>query len=200
MSAMADTTTTEFLQRWGRGDERAAEEVLPRLYEELRRIANGIFRSQPRNHTLQPTALVHETWLHLNRHRGVPWQGRSHFLGVAARVMRQLLVDHSRRRNADKRGGGQALLPIDLPGVQNAASEEPAAQPSVLDLDAALRRLGELDEELVELVELRYFAGLTIDETAKAMETSPARVVRLWRRARAWLYRELNAEPADDGR
>jgi RNA polymerase sigma factor (TIGR02999 family) len=180
---------TELLNRWGQGDREALETLLPLVYKELRRLAAHHLRQERRGHTLQPTALVHEAYLRLSGLRETQLQNRAHFYGTAARVMRRVLVDHARKRRALKRGGAETVL---LP-------EESATMPGVdvdLDveaLDAALRALEAIAPEKAKVVELRYFGGLSVEETADYLGISPATVKRYWSFARAWLFRRLSA-------
>lgn len=180
---------TALLSAWGRGNSNALNELLPLVYAELRRIAAGQLRREAMGHTLQPTALVHEVYLRLIDQRHVDWRDRAHFFGVAARVMRRILVDHARRHRASKRGGGLLTVSIDQ-------AKEPIAPGGVplLALDQALERLAALDEDLARIVELRAFGGLTIDEAACVLEVSPTTAKREWRTAKAWLARELDGE------
>jgi len=171
------------------GDRAAFDQLLPLVYDELRRIARGQLRRERREHTLFPTALVHEAYIKLIDQAAVDWQGKAHFLGVAARCMRQILVDYARRRNAEKRGGDWARttlthrdLGIDVP------LEE------LVTLDAALDRLDQLDSRLRQVVEYRFFAGMTEDEIAEVLGVSTRTVQRDWLKARAWLYKELYPE------
>ena len=182
-------TVTALLRAWGRGNRAALDELVPLVYGELRRQAERYMRAQSAGHTLQATALVHEAYLRLVDRDAVEWQGRAHFFGVAAKAMRSILVDHARARHAAKRGGG-AAREVTL-GAAGAVAREPAVD--VLALDEALTRLAELDARKAHLVELRYFAGLGIEEAAAALEVSPATVKREWSAARAWLRRELGA-------
>ena len=175
---------TAALGAWAGGDAAAAERVLPELYAELRRQAARAMQRESPEHTLQATALVHEAWLRLAGQRHVEWQGRAHFLGIAGQLMRRILVDHARGRHAAKRSGGTRVTLGDV-----AAAEESGLD--VLALDDALQRLAALDPDQARLVELRYFAGLSIEETARVLEVSPATVKREWAIARAWLRREL---------
>jgi RNA polymerase sigma factor (TIGR02999 family) len=182
-------TVTILLQAWGRGDRSALDALLPLVYGELRRKAAWYMRQQPVGHTLQTTELVHEAFLRLVDLPAVEWQGRGQFYYVAAKAMRSILVDHARARGALKRGRGRQQ--VTLGAADEALGSKPAIE--VLDLDEALGRLAELDPEQCRLVELRYFAGLSIEEAAEALGTSPATVKRQWRVARAWLNRELTA-------
>ena len=181
------TQVTQLLQRMSAGDARAANDLMPLVYGELRAPAAGLLRDERARHTLQPTALVHEAYLRLAGAEASPaWEGHRHFLGVAAKAMRSVLVDHARRKPADKRGGGAERLPLE--GIVAAFEER---VPDLLALDEALDRLEAMDGELARLVELRFFGGLTIEETARALDASVPTVVRGWRVARLWLQREV---------
>ena len=181
---------TGLLIAWSEGDSAALDALLPVVYAELRRQARRALRREAAGHTLQPTALVHEAYLKLVDQRPDRWQGRAQFYGVAARCMRQVLVDAARTRRAAKRGGGaQPITLSDADGTP--ASEGEAAGDDVLALDAALARLAALDPDQARLVELRYFAGLTLDDTAATLGVSSATVSREWSVARRWLRREL---------
>ena len=183
MSTVHDVTA--LLDGWSRGDRRALDRLLPLVYAELRRVAARQLRRERAGHTLQPTALVHEAYLRLVEQRNVDWQNRAHFYGVAAQVMRRILVDHARRQKARKRGNGAQRVPIeDI--AERAATEVP-----VLALDYALGRLEKLDPGLAHIVELRAFGGLTIDEVAHVLNVSPSTAKREWRTAKAWLRHEL---------
>ena len=177
---------TTLLLAWSAGDTSALDALLPAVYAELHRQAERAMRREPAGHTLQPTALIHEAYQRLVDHPRVSWQSRTHFFGVAARCMRQVLVDHARARTAAKRGGGEIRVTL---SAAHARVDEPAAE--ILELHEALERLATVDPDQVRLVELRYFAGLTIEETAAALGVSPATVKRDWAIARAWLRREL---------
>ena len=162
---------------------------MPLVYQELRKLARSYLKSERPGHTLQPTALVHEAYLRLIGQKNVEWQNRKHFFGIASQLMRRILVDHARRRAANKRGGGDAPLPFE---------EERQGRmkaPNLLALDEALDALAELDPEQAKLVELKYFAGLSIDEIATVLELSPASVKREWNVAKAWLRREIDKSP-----
>lgn len=180
---------TGLLGDWSRGNRSALNELLPLVYAELRRIAARRLRSERAGHTLQPTALVHEVYLRLVDQRQVDWQNRAHFFGVAAQVMRRILVDHARRRSASKRGDGVQNVAIDEAKDVAASNEMP-----VLALDHALDRLEKVDSELAKIVELRAFGGLTIEEAAHVLNVSPSTAKRDWRTARAWLNRELGSD------
>ena len=177
---------TLLLQRVGAGDNNAADELVPLLYQELRRMAGAYLRHERPDHTLQPTALVNEAYLKLVDQKNVQWQNRSHFFGVASQLMRRILVDYARGHQAAKRGGGAGKVSLDeamIVSPQNAAS--------VLALDETLSRLAELDPQLVRVVEMRVFGGLSIEETAVALGVSPATVKRNWSMAKAWLMQEM---------
>ena len=187
MSAERSHEVTQLLQRLQHGDPRAVDLLIPLLYAELRDLAADYLRGERPDHTLQPTALVHEAYLKLVGQREVHWQGRSHFLGVAAQAMRRILVDHARRHRAAKRYGGP-LVTLDEGML--------VEQPTTLDLIAlndALARLAELDPRQAQIVELRFFGGLAIEEVAEVLAISPITVKREWRIARAWFRRELAA-------
>lgn len=177
---------TRLLAAWSAGDPEAMEALAPLVYDELRKIAGAYMRRERSDHTLQPTAVVNEAFLRLAGQREVSFRSRAHFFGIAAQAMRRILVDHARARHAQKRGGPATLLPLD---------ESVAAAGSrgidLLALDEALSRLAALDGPQARVVELRFFAGLTVEETAAAMDLSPATVKRDWTSARAWLFREL---------
>jgi RNA polymerase sigma factor (TIGR02999 family) len=186
----AAVDVTGLLQAWGAGDAGAGEHVLPAIYDALRAQAARVMRQEGSGHTLQPTALVHEAYLRMVDQRRAEWRNRVHFLSVAANVMRRVLVDHARRRHAAKRGGPAPLLALghlDPPDGGDGAG----SGVDLLAVHEALERLAALDPEQARLVELRYFAGLTIEEAAAALGVSPATVKREWAIARGWLRREL---------
>ena len=188
MSTDSRDDITRLLHEWSGGDATALPRLVEIVYPELRRIAARRLRSERDGHTLQPTALVHEAYLRLAQHQpGKEWQDRAHFFAVAAHVVRAVLVDHARARRAIKRGAGE--VPIDL----TIAGESAAAAPiDLLDLDAALQSLEALDREQGRIVELRYFAGLSIDETAHALGTSASTVKRGWLAAKTFIRRYLD--------
>jgi RNA polymerase sigma factor (TIGR02999 family) len=188
----ADPDVTSLLADWSRGDRRAFEVLLPLVYAELRRIAGRQLRRERDGHTLQPTALVHEAYLRLVAQRSVDWQSRAHFYGVAAQVMRRILVDHARRQAATKRGDGAHRVPLEEAAETTAVNQVP-----VLMLDHALGRMERLDPGLARIVELRAFGGLTIDEAAHVLNVSPTTAKREWRTAKAWLTNELAAGVSD---
>lgn len=181
---MADDITS-LLGDWRRGDLAARDRLVAVLYPELRALADRQLRGERANHTLQPTALVNEAYLRLSGLDQMDFQDRSHFVRMAARVMREVLVDHARRRMAAKRDGGHRVT---LTGLDIAADD---GDIDALALDAALTRLEQIDADKARVVELRYFGGLTIEETAEAMASSPATVKRHWQSARAWLFDAL---------
>jgi RNA polymerase sigma factor (TIGR02999 family) len=181
---------TALLRAWSRGDAGAPDRLLPLVYGHLRRLAASQMRRERANHTLQPTALVHEAYLRLVD-RNLPWRDRGHFYGVAARAMREVLVDHARRREAGKRGPGRARLSIE--------AVEVSVQPRTVDLlalDEALEKLAGLDERQARLVELRLFAGLTVQEAGDVMGCSAATASRDYRHAEAWLRRQMRSPSA----
>jgi len=180
-------SVTELLDAWGRGDRAALDALVPSVYAMLHQQAERALRGQPPGHTLQPTALIHEAYVRLISQPGVGAKNRSHFFAVAAMVMRSVLVDHARARQSAKRGGDHR--PVTLSAADDVAS--PPDGVDVVALDAALTRLAAQDERKARVVELRYFVGLSIEETAHALESSPATVKREWTAARAWLRREL---------
>lgn len=182
---------TQLLLAWASGDRSAEGELLPAVYAELHRQASRAMRREHAEHTLQATALVHEAYLRLVDQRRVQWHNRAHFFGIAAQLMRRVLVDHARQRHAAKRGGGATQVTLgdaDQPAGAHAGGDVL----DVLALHDALERLAVLDPEQARLVELRYFGGMNIDETAEALGVSPATVKREWATARAWLRRELS--------
>jgi RNA polymerase sigma factor (TIGR02999 family) len=184
------TEVTELLARWSAGDETALEQLVPLVYEECRRLAARQLRGERRDHTLNPTALVHELYLRLADQKRATWQSRAQFFAVAARLMRRILVDHARARHAQKRGA--APIMVTLSTATDVPEETGAAD--ILAIDEALERLAALDAEQVRIIELRFFAGLTVEETAHVLERSPRTIKREWQLARAWLYRELRGE------
>jgi RNA polymerase sigma factor (TIGR02999 family) len=185
----APPDVTGLLLAWRDGDASAGERLLPAIYDELRRQAARAMRREDGAHTLQATALVHEAYLRLVDQRRVEWRSRAHFFGVAAQMMRRVLVDHARTRLAAKRGG--ALQRVTLGDVGAGAEDAGSDELDVLALHDALERLAAFDPDQARLVELRYFGGLGIEDTAEALGVSPATVKREWAVARAWLRREL---------
>jgi RNA polymerase sigma factor (TIGR02999 family) len=186
---MDDQPVTELLRKWSQGDEEAAAQVIPSLYDELRRLAAAQLRREQEGHTLQPTAIVHEAFLRLHGQAGLEWQNRRHFYGFAAHLIRRILVDHARQRQWAKRGGG--LLRVELGEAAAAA----ARTPDLLALDDALAGLEKLDPRKAAVVELRFFGGLSVEESAAYLGVSVETVGREWRRARAWLRHTLEPRP-----
>ena len=193
---------TQLLAQWRDGDERAFAQLSALMYEELRQLAQRHLRRERSNHTIQKTALVNEAFVRLVGQQAVDWQSRAHFIGLASKLMRRVLVDYARARLADKRGGGAGLLSLDemtTPEADEAPDTTPTAlqhldvhtQEEVSAIDQALVRLEQIDERQAQIVEMRYFGGLTVEQTAEAMDISEATVKREWTLARAWLRREL---------
>jgi RNA polymerase sigma factor (TIGR02999 family) len=178
---------TRILDAIQQGDAKAAEELLPLVYEELRKLAAHRMAHESPGQTLQPTALVHEAWLRLTANENVQWDGRTHFFGAAAEAMRRILIDNARRKRAARHGGGQQRL--DLEQLEIAA---PAQDDELLAINDALEKLAEHDRQKAELVKLRYFVGLTLEEAAEILGISGPMAKRHWTYARAWLFRELN--------
>ena len=178
---------TNLLIQLSQGNKQVTDEIFPLIYDELKRIAGGYLKNEREEHTLQPTALVHEAYLKLIDQTRVSWQNRAHFLGVAAQVMRRILVDHARHRGAEKRFGRLDKLQLNenIDKVVEMDSE-------LVALDDALKSLAKVDPALAKLVELRFFGALTFEETAEVMEISPRTAKRHWQLARAWLYRNLS--------
>jgi RNA polymerase sigma factor (TIGR02999 family) len=191
----SETDLTGLLRAWSAGDPGAADELIPIVYEELRRQASRYLGRERTEHTLQPTALVNEAYMRLAEQRRVQWHDRGQFFAVAATVMRRLLVDYARRHGASKRG---ACCTISL-GDEEVVALTPAPDVDVLALNDALTELAEIDPLRMRLVELRFFGGLTTDETAEALGVSSATVTRGWRLARAWLHTRLTDGAAADG-
>ena len=183
---------TDLLQRWQGGDARALDQVTPLVYRELHQIAVRYLSRERPDHTLQSTALVHEAFLKLVDQRRVDWQSRSHFFGLAAQLMRRILVDHARGAGRVKRGAGVAKTSLD--DEADAAAPSGLVPEDILTLDAALDELEQLDPRQCRIVELRYFSGLTVEETADAMKLSTGTIKREWTVARAWLYRKISGE------
>ena len=182
---------TELLRAWNAGDSRASETLAPLVYAELRRQAKLALRREGEGHTLQTTALVHEAWLRLDGQHEAQWESRNQFFAVAAQMMRRVLVDHARSRAAAKRGGAAARVTLAAAEAAPDGSESALDLVDLIALDDALQRLAALDPRKAQLVELRYFAGMSIPETAEALGMSQATVGREWAVARMWLRREL---------
>lgn len=187
---MSQAPITNLLQRWSTGDREAAEQVLPLVYDELRRIAARELRRHRRGNTLQATAIVHEVYLRLSGQEGFRIVSRTHFFALAARLVRHVLVDYARRQHRLKRGGQTERVTL-----TEVAGLVASRAPDLLAVDEALEKLEALDPRKAAVVELRFFAGLTLDETAEQLGISPETVGREWRRARAWLCNELEGGP-----
>lgn len=183
-------TVTELLVRFQKGDGVALKQLFPIVYDELRRIAAGYMKRENPGHTLQATALVNEAYFRLVDQKAVHWQNRAHFYGVAAQIMRRILCDHARARNADKRGGDAAKLSLDE--ALGLGADE--GTPDLMALDVALTRLAEISERQAKVVEMRFFAGLSVEEAAEALNSSPATIKRDWTFAKAWLHKELSGQ------
>jgi RNA polymerase sigma-70 factor (ECF subfamily) len=186
---MSDTDQhdmTRLLKAWSGGDRQALDDLLPVVYSEVRKLARSYLRRERSDHTLQATALVNEAYIRLIDQRDVKWQNRAHFFGIAAQIMRRILVDHARMQKAGKRGSG--ANPVVLDDALEVASDQHL---DFVALDDALNALAELDPRQAKIVELRYFGGLSIEETAEVVQLSPATVKREWAGARTWLRREL---------
>jgi RNA polymerase sigma factor (TIGR02999 family) len=190
MSDQAPNEITQMLIELTDGNQEVVNQILPHIYDELKRLASSYLRRERVNHTLQPTALVHEAYMKLIDQKRVHWQNRAHFFGIAAQVMRRILMDHARKHQADKRGGEAEKLPIEEEIL--VVSHEKSAE--LIALDDALQTLASMDEQKAKIVELRYFGGLSIEETAEVMGVSVPTINRQWRMAKAWLYSQIAAE------
>jgi RNA polymerase sigma factor (TIGR02999 family) len=189
VASLPPSRVSELLQNWGRGDQGAREALIPLVYDELRRLARRHLRRERPDHTLQSAALVNEAYLRLTRQNSFQWQSRAHFFAVAAQMMRHILVDHARNRRAAKRGAGAPRLTL------NADIALPREREvDIVALDDALNQLAALDLQQSRVVELRFFGGLSIEETALVLGVSPATVKREWATARAWLHREIKSK------
>jgi RNA polymerase sigma factor (TIGR02999 family) len=186
MSLSPAADVTGLLHAWRAGDDGALERLVPLVYEELRRVAHARMRGQHPDHTLQTTALVHETYLRLVEARAHSWQNRTHFFALCAQAMRQILVDAARARGAAKRGGGAAWVPF-----EDWLAATPPLDVDLLALDEALSQLAAEDPRQAQVVELRYFGGLSVEETAEILDVSPQTVMRDWSAAKLWLARAL---------
>jgi RNA polymerase sigma factor (TIGR02999 family) len=184
---------TNILEAVNRGEARAADDLLPLVYDELRRVAAFKMAHEAPGHTLQPTALVHEAWLRLVGNDEPRWENRAHFFGAAAEAMRRILIDNARRKQALRHGGGQQRVPLDAIDIASAAEDD-----QLLAVHEALDKLAAQDELKAQLVKLRYFVGMTIQEAAEVLGISEPTAKRYWAYARAWLYREIqeSAKPA----
>lgn len=185
-----EADVTHLLVSWKAGNVDARDQLIPILYDELHRMAARYLRDERSAQTLQPTALVHEAYMRLVQQQLPDWESRSHFFGVAAYLMRQLLVEHARRNNTQKRGQGVANVSLD-----EALTFAPESCRMIVNLDAALKALAAFDERKSKIIELRFFGGLSVDEVARALDLSTATIGREQRLAEAWLYREMRSEP-----
>lgn len=186
MSAFPEEIT-QLLLSWSKGDEAALDQLIPLVYPELRKLARRYMSRESPEHTLQTSALINEAYLRLVDQQAVEWQDRAHFFAVAAQVMRHILIDHARSYLYGKRGAGAQHVPLDKVAV---VGHERATE--LVALDEALTRLAKIDDRKSRIVELRFFGGLSVEETAEAMKVSPITVMREWRAAKAWLYREIS--------
>jgi len=186
MAAPSPKEVTRLLVDWGNGDQAALDELIPLVYDELRRLAGRYMRRESEGHTLQTSALVNEAYLRLVDQKNVKWQNRAHFFGVAAQLMRRILVDHARSRSRAKRGGGVQMVPL---AEQAVISKELA---DVIALDDALKNLAEMDPRKSQIVEMKFFGGLTTEEVAEVLNVTSRTVEREWRKAKAWLNRAIS--------
>jgi len=189
---MASTSgnVTQLLMEWRNGDRQALDALIPIVYDELRAIARRYMNRERSGHTLQTAALINEAYLRLVDKQDIAWQNRTHFFAISARIMRNLLVDHARARQVEKRGGGAVQVSLN----EAIAGSEPEMTVDMLALDEALTRLAEFDERKARIVELRFFGGLSADETAEALDLSEITIKREWLKAKAWLFRELGGD------
>ena len=179
----SQANVTELLHAWSDGHPAAIDKLIPLIYDEIRRIAEHYLRRERPNHTLQPTALVHEAYLRLVDQKQTGWKNRAYFFGAAAQIMRRILVDHARQHRAAKRGGAERMVTLN----EDVAFAE-QRDVNLLALDDALKKLAEMDQQKSQIVELRFFSGLSIEETAEVLRVSPATVTRQWRTVKAWLH------------
>ena len=184
---------TEMLRAWGEGDREALEALVPRVYDELHRQAHRYLRGERHNHTLQTSALINEAYIRLAGQRDVQWQNRTHFFGIAASIMRRILVDYARTQQRVKRGGNDEDLPLDVALSVVAEMTNEQTKIDLILLNSALDKLSEIDERQARIVELRYFSGLTLEETARVLDVSEMTVKRDWNVAKAWLRREITS-------
>ncbi len=187
MGSSSSQPVTELLARWKSGDVSARDALVPLVYDELRRIARRCLSSQSNSNTLQPTALVHEAYLRLARRDSIDWQGRAHFFALSAQMMRQILVDHARKHAAAKRGSNAVTVVVD-----EASAVSKVRSLDLIALDDAMKRLAAFDPRQCQIVELRFFGGLSIEETAQTVNISPATTKREWATARLWLHRAMS--------
>lgn len=180
---------TQLLLNWSKGDQAALNQLIPLVYPELKRLARRYMVREDPGHTLQTSALINEAYLRLVDRQNAEWQDRAHFFAVAAQIMRHILVDHARKYRYEKRGGGKRHVPLDEGAI---VREERAGE--LVALDDALTRLAAIDPRKSQIVELRFFGGLTVEETAEVMKLAPITIMREWRAAKAWLWREISAK------
>jgi RNA polymerase sigma-70 factor (ECF subfamily) len=195
MTVPSSHDVTLMLQAWTAGDRSALEQLTPLVEAELRRLAHGYLAQERSGHMLQTTALINEAWLRLIDWKQVSWQNRAHFFGVSARLMRYILVDFARVRNQRKRGAGAQYVSLD-----EAAAVSADRSDDLVALDDALEALARYDPRKCQIVELRFFGGLTVNETAEVLQLSPITIIREWNKAKAWLYQQLYPEPGDGAR
>jgi RNA polymerase sigma-70 factor (ECF subfamily) len=191
VNSQPHTQVTQLLQQWQEGNQEALETLMPLVYKELKRLAGSYLRRERADHTLQSAALVNEAYLRLVDQSQTRWQNKAHFYGIAAQMMRRVLADHARGHNAAKRGAGMPELELN-----EAMAQAQSRSVDVLDLEEALQKLEKLDPQQGKIVELRFFSGLSIEDTANVLGISPATVKRDWAAARAWLFREVAARQA----
>ncbi len=180
---------TQILHDWNNGDKEAEERLLPFVYAQLKRQAQILMAKERVDHTLQPTALVHEAFMRLSEESGIEWENRSHFYGIASHLMRQILIQHARKHTAEKRGNNKihfSVHDIQIPIEERADS--------IIVLDEALEKLAEIDERQAKVVEMRFFGGFSNEEIAESLDVTERTVIRIWQAAKFWLYRELNQE------
>jgi RNA polymerase sigma factor (TIGR02999 family) len=190
VSDQPQTQVTQLLKQWQEGNKEALEALMPLVYKELKRLAASYLRRERPDHTLQSAALVNEAYLRLVNQNQTLWQNKAHFYGIAAQMMRRILADHARGHNAAKRGAGMPELELD-----EAVAQAQARSVDLVGLEEALQKLEKLDAQQGKIVELRFFSGLSIEDTANVLAISPATVKRDWAAARAWLFREVGARP-----
>jgi RNA polymerase sigma factor (TIGR02999 family) len=186
MTVHSPKEVTRLLVAWGNGNHAALDELIPLVYDELRRLAGRYMRRESEGHTLQTSALINEAYLRLVDQKSVQWQNRAHFFGVAAQLMRRILVDHARSRLRAKRGGGVQMVSL----VEQAVMSKEVAE--VIALDEALKHLAEIDPRKSQIVEMKFFGGLTTEEVAEVLKVTTRTVEREWRKARAWLHRSIS--------
>lgn len=188
MSTPSSNEVTGLLVDWGNGNQAALDELIPLVYDELRRLAGRYMRRENQGHTLQTSALINEAYLRLVDQKSIRWQNRAHFFGVAARLMRQILVDHARSRSRAKRGGGAQLVSLAEQCVISQEIED------LINLDDALKNLSEMDARKSQIVEMKFFGGLTTEEVAEVLKVTTRTVEREWRKAKAWLYKAVTSD------